>query len=221
MATSRSQNSGAMTGATTSIPAAPFAAADPSATSMVPWKELVTGVLARRWMVLVPLAAVLSIPLLGRHRQLVVWPALIFLVGVCVLLAAVDLRHRRLPAVVVLWAYPVLAGLLLIPASAHHELSAWSRAVAAAVAVGVVMHLIPDRVIGHGDAKLLGLLTMMPAWFGWSIVPPALLVFFLPVAAESVVLLATGRAKRGDQIAFGPPLMVGAYLYVLMMSKSW
>lgn len=221
MATSRSQNSGDTTGTPTSILAGPPAAADPSATSTVSWRELVKNVLARRWTILIPLAAVLPIPLLLRHRELAVWPALIFLVSVCVLLAAVDLSHRRLPAVVVLWSYPLLAGLLLIAALAHHEVSAWGRAVAAAVAVGVVMHLVPDRVIGHGDAKLLGLLIMMPAWFGWSIVPPALLVFFVPVAAESVALLATGRAKRGDQIAFGPPLMVGAYLYVLMMSKSW
>jgi prepilin signal peptidase PulO-like enzyme (type II secretory pathway) len=35
------------------------------------------------------------------------------------------------------------------------------------------------------------------------------------------VLLATGRAKRGDQIAFGPPLMVGAYLYLLLTGKVW
>lgn len=177
--------------------------------------------LAQRWMILLPLAAVLSVPLLLRHRQVVAWPALIFLAAVCVLLAAVDLRYRRLPAGVVLWSYPILAGLLLIPALAHHEVSAWGRAAAAAVAVGVAMHLVPDRVIGHGDAKLLGLLIMMPAWFGWSIVLPALFVFFVPVAVESVALLATGRAKRGDQIAFGPPLMVGAYLYLLLTGKGW
>lgn len=140
---------------------------------------------------------------------------------VCVLLAAVDLRHRRLPAGVVLWSYPLLAALLLIAALAHHEISAWGRAVAAAVAVGLVMHLVPNHIIGHGDAKLLGLLIMMPAWFGLSAVLPALLVFFVPVAAESVALLATGRAKRGDQIAFGPPLMAGAYLYLLVTGKSW
>ena len=221
MAASRSQNSGDTTGAPTSILADSLGAPDTSATARVPWQELVKDVLSRRWTILIPLAAVLSISLLLRHRQLVAWPALVFLTAVCVLLTAVDLRYRRLPAGVVLWSYPILAGLLLIAALAHHEVSAWGRAVTAAAAVGAVMHLVPDRVIGHGDAKLLGLLIMMPAWFGWSIVPPALLVFFVPVAAESTALLVTGRAKRGDQIAFGPPLMVGAYLYLLITGKSW
>jgi leader peptidase (prepilin peptidase)/N-methyltransferase len=188
---------------------------------MLPWQELATDMLARRWIVMAPLTVALSVPLLLRHRQLVVWPALISLTAVSVLLAAVDLRHRRLPSGVVLWSYPILAGLLLIPALAHHEVSAWARAAMASIAVGVAMHLVPDRVIGHGDAKLLGLLIMMPSWFGWSAVLPALLVFFVPVAMESVALLATGRAKRGDQIAFGPPLMVGAYLYLLLTGKGW
>ena len=198
-----------------------LAAADSSDSTMLPWQELATDMLARRWIVMAPLTVALSVPLLLRHRQLVVWPALIFLAAVCVLLAAVDLRHHRLPAGIVLWSYPILAGLLLIPALSHHEVSAWGRAVTAAVVVGVAMHLVPDGVIGHGDAKLLGLLMMMPAWFGWSAVLPTLLVFFVPVAVESVALLATGRAKRGDQIAFGPPLMVGAYLYLLLTGKAW
>ncbi|MBS2547710.1 prepilin peptidase [Catenulispora sp. NL8] len=192
-----------------------------SATVAARWQDLVADTLARRWTVLAPLTVALSAPLLLRHREVVAWPALIFLAAVCVLLGAVDLRHRRLPVGVVLGSYPVLAGLLLVPALAHHELSAWGRATAAAVVVGVAMHLIPNRIIGHGDAKLLGLLVMMPAWFGWSLVLPALLVFFVPVAVESVALLATGRAKRGDQIAFGPPLMVGAYLYLLLTAKGW
>lgn len=187
----------------------------------VPWQELAVDMLARRWPVMAPLAIALSVPLLLRHRQVAAWPALIYLTAVCVLLAAVDLRHRRLPGGLVLWSYPLMAALLLIPAVDHDEFTAWSRAVAAAVAVGVLMHLVPNHVIGHGDAKLLGLLVMMPAWFGWMSVLPALLVFFIPVAVESVALLATGRAKRGDQIAFGPPLMLGAYLYLLLTAKAW
>ena len=223
MAAAHSHTSVDSTGTLHQTPEGALAAIDPSAATeaVVSWQELATNMLARRWMILAPLTLVLSVPLLLRHRQVVAWPALMFLTAVCVLLAVVDLRHRRLPAGVVLWSYPVLAGLLVAPALAHHEVSAWGRAVAAAVAVGVAMHLVPDRVIGHGDAKLLGLLIMMPAWFGWSVVLPALLVFFVPVAAESVGLLATGRAKRGDQIAFGPPLMVGAYLYLLLSGKGW
>lgn len=223
MATSQSQASAdpAATPSSTSENLCESACPSAVADTIVPWQELATGMLARRWMILLPLAAVLPAPLLLRHRQVVVWPALIFLVAVCVLLAAVDLRHRRLPSGVVLWSYPMLSGLLLIPALVHHEVSAWGRAAVAAVLVGVVMHLIPDGVIGHGDAKLLGLLIMMPAWFGWSAILPALFVFFVPVAAESVVLLATARAERGDQIAFGPPLIVGAYLYFLLVGKGW
>ena len=197
---------------------APVSAPDPAP---VPWQELVVEMITRRWLVLAPLAVVLLIPLLLRHPQPAAWPALIYLTAVCVLLAAVDLRHRRLPGGLVLLSYPALAALLLIPALAHPNLSAWGRATTAAVTLGLAMHLIPNHLIGHGDAKLLGLLTMLPAWSGWLTIPPALLTFFLPVALESIALLATGRAKRGDQIAFGPPLMLGAYLYVLLTANAW
>jgi leader peptidase (prepilin peptidase)/N-methyltransferase len=180
---------------------------------------LIADVLARRWAILVPAAAVLAVPLLARHSPAAVWPALIYLTGAGLVLAAVDLTHRRLPNVVAFGAG--LAALLLVPALSRHQVSAWIRAVEAGVAVAVVLGLIPGLDIGGGDAKLIGLLVMLPAWRGWLQVLPALLVFFVPAAVAGIALLVSGRARRADHFSYGPWLLLGAYLYLLLFAKAW
>lgn len=185
----------------------------------VPGWTLIAAVLARRWAVLAPAAAVLAVPLLARHSPAVMWPALVYLTGVGVVLTAVDLTHRRMPHVVAFGAG--LAVLLLLPALSQHQASAWARAVGAAVVVAVALALIPGLDIGGGDVKLIGMLAMLPAWHGWLAVLPALLVFFAPAGLAGVALLISGRAKRGDHFSYGPWLLLGAYVYLLLFAKAW
>ena len=88
-------------------------------------------------------------------------PAYLYLTAVGVALAFIDLDTKRLPNVLTLPSYPIMAGLLLIPAVADGLWGDFGRAMLGALALFafyLLLALVYPAGMGMGDVKLAGVL---------------------------------------------------------------
>lgn len=134
-----------------------------------------------------------------------------------VVLAAVDVRARRLPDALVLPTYGT--GLLCFGAIAigHGDGADLLRAVVAGAAVfAVFLAATLAGGIGFGDTKLLGSLALHLGWLGWTALARGLLAGLVLGAAQAAVLLVAGRAGWRSHLPFGPALLAGAYVAILL-----
>jgi leader peptidase (prepilin peptidase)/N-methyltransferase len=138
--------------------------------------------------------------------------------GLCAALLAlafIDARTGLLPDDITL---PLLwAGLLVNVGGGFVPLA--EAVVGAALGYGVLwavfqaFRLITGKEgMGFGDFKLLAALG---AWFGWRALPEILLFSSLAGVLVGVILLVTGRARRGDPLPFGPYLVAAGLLCLL------
>ncbi len=155
-----------------------------------------------------------------------VWPgaglaAALAVTGFGLLLAPIDLAVRRLPNPVVA-AAAVVAGLLLVVAAvATGQYGPLVRAALAGAAMGgayLLLALLPGGQLGLGDVKLAAVLGLVLGWFGWPYVLAGAAVPHLLNGPAVLVLLATGRVRRGSALPLGPALLAGALLAVLLVT---
>jgi leader peptidase (prepilin peptidase)/N-methyltransferase len=151
-------------------------------------------------------------------------PAYLYFAAIGVALAGIDLDVRRLPDVIVLPSYVVVAILLLVASTAEHDLWAMARAVAG----GAVLYafyfslmVVKPGAMGFGDVKLAGGLGGLLAWLGWGALVVGGFLAFLLGGVMGIVLMVVGRAGRKSQIPFGPYMIVGTYLGVLWGQQVW
>lgn len=162
------------------------------------------------------LAAVLAGPFWSAQPVPVIVTGVLALVWLAVL-TVIDLEVHRLPDVLTLPAYPV-AGLLLTWCSADaHDWQALARAAAcsggAVLVFGLAVFFSPGHQgLGEGDVKLAGVLGALLGWFSWPAAAYGLIAGFLLGGAAAAVLLVVRRASRSSTIAFGPAMVVGAFL---------
>ncbi|HET7477017.1 MAG TPA: A24 family peptidase [Dermatophilaceae bacterium] len=150
-------------------------------------------------------------------------PVALFLATVGVALTAVDLDVHRLPERLTLPSYPVVI-LLLVVASAVTGL--WRPLLVALVAgaVSVVVYfllfvlaaLTSPGGLGFGDVVLSGIIGLALGWLGAGLALFALLAAFLVAGVAALGLVLTRRATRQTRIAFGPFMLVGAWLTVIL-----
>jgi len=172
----------------------------------------------------VPVLAVLGAAAAGpflADQPPVVLATLVLALVWAVVLAVVDLEVRRLPDRLVLTAYPVTAVLLTVCALVTGEPAALVRVLTcagAAVAVFLVVALLSPggEGLGLGDVKLAGVLGALLGWWGWSEALVGLLSGFVLGGLGAVVLLITRRVDRRGSFAFGPAMLVGAYVWTLL-----
>jgi leader peptidase (prepilin peptidase)/N-methyltransferase len=152
----------------------------------------------------------------GAHPELVVW---LLLVPVGLTLALVDLRVFRLPDVLTLPALggtaALLGGAALLPS---HD-GSWVRALLGAAVLGVlymVLFLINPAGMGFGDVKLAPTLGLALGWYGWPALVQGTLAAFLLGALAGLALLLTGRAHRKTPIPFGPFMLAGSAVALLL-----
>lgn len=153
---------------------------------------------------------------IGSHTELAAY--LVFgVVGWMVSLF--DLTERRVPNVVVLPAYPVLLGLLLVAAAADGQ---WDRLLRGVLALAVLvgcfggLALLAPRGLGFGDVKLAGLVGLCCGYLGWSAVLLAVVLSFGLGALLVALLVGIRRANRGTHIPFAPLMVAGAIVAILL-----
>ena len=140
-------------------------------------------------------------------------PAFLFLAAAGVLLAVVDLQHRRLPNRVVVPSIGIGAVLLLLAAVPEGDWEALLRAVLGAVVLFVVflvLALISPRGLGMGDVKLAGLIGLYLGWIGWGAVVGGAAAGFVLQALLALALLAGRRIGLRGELPFGPAMLLGA-----------
>lgn len=150
---------------------------------------------------------------------LLVTVALLYFVAISIALTAIDLDTHRLPDAIVLPAYPVLAALLAAAAIAAGDLESAARAAAGAgilFAVYLGLALISPRGMGMGDVKLAGVIGLMLGWFGWAALAVGALAAFILGGLAGVALIVARRASRNTGIPFGPWMLGGAWVGILL-----
>ncbi|MFJ7152080.1 prepilin peptidase [Streptomyces sp. NPDC100445] len=152
----------------------------------------------------------------GTRPELAVW---LLLAPAGVLLAAVDLRVRRLPDPLTLplaaAALALLGPAALLPEHAGH----WTTALLGALALGAgycVLHLLNPAGMGFGDVKLALGAGAVLGWYGWPTVLLGTFTGFLLGALYGGALVLARRAGRRTGVPFGPFLLAGVLTGVLI-----
>jgi len=163
-------------------------------------------------------AAVLAL-LLGRFAGQPDVVAFAFLGALGVALAAIDITVQRLPDRLTLPAYPILIVLLTVAAIAGHDVAALGRALLGGLALAaafLLLALLRPGQLGGGDIKLAGIAGMALGWLGWPALIAGALLGFVLSAVISLVLLGMRRVTLHSAICFGPFLLGGAFLVMLL-----
>jgi leader peptidase (prepilin peptidase)/N-methyltransferase len=191
---------------------------------------VVAGVLSQR-LVVAETDAPASAPMLGiatgALTALAAWqlgpgwelPAYVYFAVLSVPLAVIDLRTLRLPNVLTLSAYPIVAVLLLLPAFATGSWDSYLRALlagAAVLALFVVLHLVNPSGMGLGDVKLAGPMGALLGWLSWQIAMVGVIVGFVLVAVVGIAMILARRANRKSALPFGPFMLAGAWIAILV-----
>jgi leader peptidase (prepilin peptidase) / N-methyltransferase len=166
-------------------------------------------------------AAALLLGLLAAAVQPGLVLAAVCLLAVCAIpLAFIDLAVRRLPDVLTGPAYAGMVLFLLLAAADGDDWPGLGRALLGGAAFAgfcLLLFLIIPGGIGFGDVKLAASLGTALAWFGWAAAFSGALAGFLLAAVYGAGLLIGGRVTRGQQIAFGPFMITGALLVILVL----
>lgn len=154
-------------------------------------------------------------------------PAVLYLGAIGVALTLIDLDHHRLPNSIVLPSYVVGAVLLTLASWNPGGESDWGALLRAAIGcVGLYVFYFGAAIaypagMGFGDVKLAGVLGMYLAWFGWGAFAVGAFGAFLLGGVFSVGLLLARRAGRKSGIPFGPWMLAGALLGLLVGETLW
>lgn len=149
-----------------------------------------------------------------------VLPALLALAATGVVLSIVDLTEHRLPNAVLLPTLVVLALLLVLPSALSGE---WMRLLwalaggAGMFALYLVLALISPAGMGMGDVKFAAPLGLVLGWFGWTAWIWGVFAGFVIGAVVSLVALASRRVTLRESLPFGPSMLAGAVLTVLVL----
>ncbi len=152
----------------------------------------------------------------GTRPELAVW---LLLAPAGVLLAVVDLKVRRLPDPLTLPLAAAALVLLGLVALVPEHAGEWTTALLGALALGagyLVLFLINPAGMGFGDVKLALTAGAVLGWYGWPTLMLGTFAGFLLGAFYGGALLVARRAGRKTAIPFGPFLIAGAFLGLLI-----
>ncbi|MGC4904888.1 prepilin peptidase [Streptomyces cyaneofuscatus] len=152
----------------------------------------------------------------GPRPELAAW---LLLAPPAVLLATVDRRVHRLPDPLTLplaaAAVLLLGGAALLPGHA----GSWASGLLGALVLGgfyLLLFLINPNGMGFGDVKLALALGVALGWYGWEVLFLGGFAGFLFGAAYGLGLVLLRRAGRKTGIPFGPFMIAGALVGVLL-----
>ncbi|KRC56958.1 peptidase A24 [Nocardioides sp. Root79] len=141
-------------------------------------------------------------------------PAYLAFAGIGIALALIDLDVKRLPDVIVLPSYPVLAALLLVDGDGEALVRA---AIGGAIlfAFFFIVWFAAPGGMGFGDVKLAGIVGAMTAYLTWGTLLVGAFMGFLLGAVAGVMLMVSGKAGRKTAVPFGPFMILGAWAAIL------
>ncbi|GGU36810.1 prepilin peptidase [Streptomyces lavendofoliae] len=152
----------------------------------------------------------------GPRPELVVW---LLAAPVAVVLALVDLAVHRLPDRLTLplaaGTAVLLGGAALLPGNT----GAWPSALLGGLALGAgyfVLFLVHPSGMGFGDVKLALALGVALGWYGWGVLFVGAFAGFLLGAVYGFGLVVLRRATRKSVIPFGPFMIGGTLLGLLL-----
>ncbi len=146
-------------------------------------------------------------------------PAFLYLAAIAMALAVIDLDVQRLPDAIVLPSFPVGIALLLAPSIANQAWWSLGRGLLAAIAIFAsffVLQLLQPKGMGYGDTKTAALLALHLGWLGWAEVGLGIFMGFLLGALWGIAVMLRGAGTRKSKIPFGPFLLAGAFLAILI-----
>ncbi|MFJ1602889.1 prepilin peptidase [Streptomyces sp. NPDC088253] len=152
----------------------------------------------------------------GARPELAVW---LLLAPLGVLLAVVDFRVQRLPDVLTLPLAGLALVLLGLMALVPEHAGQWPTALFGSLALGgayFLLFLVNPNGMGFGDVKLALGIGAVLGWYGWGTVVLGTFAGFLFGGLYGLGLVLMRRAGRKTSIPFGPFLIAGAYVGLLI-----
>ncbi|HEV7627931.1 MAG TPA: A24 family peptidase [Streptomyces sp.] len=152
----------------------------------------------------------------GPRPELAVW---LLVAPFGLLLAAVDIRVSRLPDVLTLPLAAATLALLGVASTLPGADGSWVRALlGGAVLPGsyFVLFLVHPSGFGFGDVKLALFVGVALGWYGWQTLFAGAFLGFLLHATYGLGLILAGRAGRKTALPFGPFMLLGAALLVML-----
>lgn len=147
-------------------------------------------------------------------------PALLVFAAASTVLALVDLAEKRLPNAVIFPTLGAVAVLLVPPTLVAGDWIAlpWAAIGSAAMfAVYFVLALISPSSMGMGDVKLALVIGLLLGWFGLNAWLYGLLAAFVVGGVVAVVALLLRRVTLRGSIPFGPSMIIGALIALLIV----
>ncbi|GAB3883031.1 hypothetical protein GCM10028802_30410 [Terrabacter terrigena] len=154
-------------------------------------------------------------------------PAYLGFAFVAVALAWIDADVHRLPRGLTRPAYPMLVGQLALASLASGDWDALRRAVVSGLvlwAVYFVLALVAALLgsgFGFGDVTLAGLVGLATGYVSVSTTLVASYAAFLLAGVYGLVRLVLRRGTRKDDIAFGPWMLVGLLLALVVQVRPF
>lgn len=145
--------------------------------------------------------------------------AYLWLAGTSIALTGIDLEHHRLPNVIVIPTYAVAIVTLGVPAVLAGDTVRLATAAAGAgvlFAFYFVLWLVWPGGMGMGDVKLAGVLGLYLGYSGWGALAVGAFGAFVLGGVFSIALLAMKRANRKSGIPFGPWMLGGAWIGIVV-----
>jgi leader peptidase (prepilin peptidase)/N-methyltransferase len=143
----------------------------------------------------------------------------VVLIGVGGWLVVVDARTHRLPNRIVLPTLACLVVLAGIDALGTGQSRDLVRAVLGMLILGgfyAVLRGISRAGMGGGDVKLAAVIGLVLGWHGWASLAIGAASAFVLGALYALVLILLRRADGATRIAFGPWMIAGALLGIVL-----
>lgn len=140
-----------------------------------------------------------------------------------VVLTIIDARTHRLPNRVVGLAALTAVVLLSAAALSGGRGAQWLGGMLGAATLFVAylaLRMLSGSGIGGGDVKLAAVVGFHLGWFGWSALLVGSAAAFLLGGAFAAILMLTRRADARTGIPFGPWMIAGAWIGIIMALSS-
>lgn len=144
------------------------------------------------------------------------WPAVAVATVICVAAASIDLTVHRLPDVLTLGGVPAVAALLVLASALEDRGDAWIQVLWALIVAVPVLFVIALGGMGLGDVKLGLLLALTLGWFATTTALLGLMLGFIIGGVWALMLVLARRANRSTAFAYGPSMMLGALLALVL-----